>query len=234
MKNADFFNKESSAYSIKRYVEKPISYTQFFFAKRLSVTLKMIGNFVGGKKELSLLDIGCADGIVVNEIYVKFPNTFASLVGIDTAPEMINTASKKYSSRPFVFQTRENFSDISKKNVIIETGVVNYADLSEELEYANSRLEKDGIYIVSLAGTDSLLNRAKKEDNGYRNFLSYAKYEKEIKNKFEIIRAVPVGLFLPFVWKLPTLARLLQPLEIIFRPISPNLFHEKVYLLRKK
>lgn len=233
MKDTDFYDKESGIYSIKRYPEVPISYTQFFFRERLRLVMKILRDECAGKTDLSLLEIGCADGVVLGEIHKDFPITFSSLVGIDISPKMIEIASKKYPTRPFAFRVREDFSNMSAKDVILEIGVINYTDLSDEFDFAYSRLKKDSIYIISLAGADSLLHRIKGGDEQFRNFLSYREYEKKIKERFEIVRTVPVGLFMPLIWKWPAFGRSFQPLEKILRPFSPNLFHEKIYLVKK-
>lgn len=233
MKDTDFYNKESETYSEKRYPKVPTSYTQFFFKKRLKIVFRLLEKNLKDTEELSFLDIGCADGFVLNEIHNHFPKLFSEMIGIDTSPKMIEVSKKKYSNETFVFKVREDFSDISPKDVIVEVGVINYADLNIELDFASRHLKDDAIYIISLAGTNSLWNRIKKGDKGFRNFLSYREYEKEINKNFEIVRVVPVGLFIPLIWKLPTLARFIQSLETIFCPFT-NIFHEKVYLLKKK
>jgi SAM-dependent methyltransferase len=234
IKDSSFYDTESETYSDKRYPKQPSSYNQFFFIKRLSFVLCMLRASLLGKTGLLLLEIGCADGIVIEKIYEKFSGAFSSIIGIDTSLEMIAVASKRYQGRPFVFKNRADFSDTSLKDVIIEVGVINYADLSEELDFASSRLKENGVYVISLAGTSSLWNRIKKGDKGFRNFLSYSEYEKEINKKFDIVATKSVGFFIPLIWKIPALARIIQPSEMILRKIVPNLFHEKIYLLKKK
>ncbi len=120
-KDKNFFDTESPIYSAKRYVDKPVNYIQFFFKERLRLTIKLISKTFNGKNNLSFLDIGCADGIVVDEIAKAFPTIFSSFIGIDTAPAMIAVAVKKYAGKPYVFKVRDDFSDISEKDVIVET-----------------------------------------------------------------------------------------------------------------
>ncbi len=234
MKDTNFYDNESSKYSERRYPKLSSSYSQFFFKKRLSIILSLVGKSVSGRTNLSFLDIGCADGFVLNEIYKSFPSAFSKIAGTDVSPKMIETASHVYSSAPFVLKLRNDLTDRGPWDLIVETGVINYADFFEEIDYAHSVMKDIGYYIISLAGTNSLWNRIKKEDKGFRNFLSYQKYEDEIKKHFDIVSSVPVGFFIPLIWKIPTLARIIQELEAVFRPIVPNLFHEKVYLLKRR
>src|ERR1017187_1298349 len=105
-KDNTFYDKESSVYSSKRYSDKPSSYTQFFFGERLKITLRLLEKCLTGRTDLSFLDIGCADGFVLNEIYKHFPTTFSSIVGIDVSPKMIETASIRYTSEPYFFKLR--------------------------------------------------------------------------------------------------------------------------------
>ncbi len=234
MKDVNFYDKESGTYSDKRYPKIVSSYNQFFFTERLRLVLKMLDKNISEKKNLSLLEIGCADGIVIEKIYENFRNVFSSIAGIDISPEMIRVALEKYSGKPFTFKIRSDFSDALPKDVVVEIGVINYADISSEFRFAYDYMKTDSIYIISLAGTNSLWNRIKKGDKGFNNFLSYQEYEKEIRKNFDILSTSSVGLFIPLIWKLPALARIIQPIETVFRPILPNCFHEKIYLLKKK
>lgn len=235
MKDTDFYDKESSTYSDKRYPKKPATYAQFFFTERLKETLDILARHIGTRRNISFLDIGCADGFVLERIYNRFPDSFSRIVGIDVSPEMISAARKAYSAAPFIFSLRKDFVVKDLEYLIVETGVINYADFSEEVDFAHRLLKDNGLYLISLAGTDSLWNKIKKEGAGFRNFLSYEEYEKGIKERFDILETVPVGLFIPLAWKIPALGRAVTAVcETILRPIAPNLFHEKTYLLRKK
>ena len=71
MKDVNFYDKESGTYSDKRYPKIVSSYNQFFFTERLRIVLKMLDKNISEKKNLSLLEIGCADGIVIENGEVK-------------------------------------------------------------------------------------------------------------------------------------------------------------------
>jgi len=56
----EFYDKESSIYSLKRYDSEMIDFTQFYFRKRLSYVLKFLEKTIENKKDLTLLEVGCA------------------------------------------------------------------------------------------------------------------------------------------------------------------------------
>jgi hypothetical protein len=90
--------------------------------------------------------------------------------------------------------------------------------------------------VYSSAGKNSLHAKIKLTDKKYaEDYLSYPEYEAIISKYFNVVSSEIYGLFIPKLWVFPRLARKIQPtLEIMFRRILPNLFHEKIYLLKKK
>ena len=242
-KDTEFFDKESPIYSAKRYVEAPTNYTQYFFGRRLKVILDMVAEIAEESRakvampeqKLSLLEVGCADGIIMKKIAQDFPTKFASMTGIDISPKMIDVAKRDPELAGMTFMERKDFVSPAGKDVIIEIGTANYADIHEELSFASSNLVTNGFYILSLDGKGSIWSWLVKGKTGYNNFLSYKEYERLISENFEILKVAPVGLFILGIWKVPALARVIQPIkEAVNAKIFPGLFHEKVYLLRKK
>jgi 2-polyprenyl-3-methyl-5-hydroxy-6-metoxy-1,4-benzoquinol methylase len=233
IKDRDFYNKESRAYSSKRYPEAASTYVQFFFKERLRILMALLEDIFRGGSSLSLLEIGCADGVVLREIAGKMPGRFADMTGIDTAEDMIAAAKSMTPDPKIAFFVRGNEQAEKRSDVILEIGVANYADFDAELAHARSRINAGGIYLLSIAGKNSL-NSMFGRGTGYANFLSYGEYESRISKIFEIKRASAVGIFAPFVWAAPSIGRIIQPaLEFLFRPF-PNLFHEKIYVLAAK
>lgn len=232
-KDTNFYDAESSKYSAKRYPKVAQNRIQHFFKSRLSIILCELQRYL--RPNSTLLEIGCADGIIIRSIYDKFSGMLVSAEGVDISPGMIEVARSLLGDRKISFALRNELEQRSF-DYVIEVGVVNYADFEEEMSHVCEILSPDGIYICSLAGTDSLsqkLNPAAQE--GFRNFLSYSEYEKGLQQHFEIVAAKPVGLFIPYIWAIPAAARLIQPLmEKILSLISPNLFLEKVYVLRRR
>ncbi|MDD5165090.1 MAG: class I SAM-dependent methyltransferase [Candidatus Pacebacteria bacterium] len=233
IKDPAFYNKESMQYSAKRYPAVATNYVQFFFKRRLSLTLSQMRGLFGGSNNLSLLEIGCADGVVMRDIQQKLPAVFSSMTGIDTAKDMIVTAATLDSTHKMKFYVRGE-EPIQTYDAVVEVGVVNYADFDTELAYARDHLKAGQVYILSIAGKGSL-NARLGDGVGYNNFLSYSEYQTKIRALFDIKKTIPVGLRIPFMWRVPFVARLIQPIaEIMLSRIVPNLFHEKIYILRKR
>ncbi|MHB8710417.1 MAG: class I SAM-dependent DNA methyltransferase [Minisyncoccota bacterium] len=237
LKDTEFYNKVSGRYSADRYPTIARSYTQFFFKKRLSLVIDAIKKLTKETdKDLSVLEIGCADGIVLREIYEIFGNRFSCLVGVDTSPKMIEKASAKHRGTPLVFKMRDEYHDTKRYDLVIEVGVINYVpDVGREMAYPHSVLKDGGHYICSLAGTNSLWNKLEQGEKGFNNFLSYEEYETILKKYFIIEKKIPVGFFIPLLWRVPAVARIVQSsAEEILRPLARNLFHENIYLVKRK
>jgi SAM-dependent methyltransferase len=235
MKDSVFYNQESGQYSDKRYPRAARSYVQFFFKRRLALTLSFLGEAIATQKsDLSLLEVGCADGVVIRAIENKFPHKFKKIVGIDIATEMIEQAKKKNSSPHVEFFTRDAYTSTEQVDVVVETGVINYVRMEQELEFAHEHLSPQGLFILSIAGTGSLLNKLKHEE-GFSDFRSYTEYDRLVREKFVVLSVRGCGVFVPYLWRIPALARPLQALlDTIVGFVAPGLCHEKVYLLQKK
>lgn len=233
IKDPAFYNKESVQYSAKRYPAVATNYIQFFFKKRLSLTLAHMRSLFGKSNGLSLLEIGCADGVVLRDIQQKLPAVFSAFTGIDTAKDMIVVAQSLDISHKMKFYVRGE-EPMQTYDTIIEIGVANYANFDDELAYAHDHLKAGGMYILSIAGNDSL-NARLGGAVGYNNFLSYAEYQNKIRGIFDVKKIVSVGFHVPFLWRVPFVARRIQPIvEVLFSRLTPNLFHEKIYILRKR
>jgi 2-polyprenyl-3-methyl-5-hydroxy-6-metoxy-1,4-benzoquinol methylase len=231
LKDKNFYNKESKKYSSKRYPEESSNYIHFFFKKRLKKVLDFLNFFSSDKFDLDILEIGCADGIVLRNILKKNGNSFSEIVGIDNAEEMIKEAKKISNSKiNFFVRGQEVFK---KFDVILEVGVINYTDVDNEIKYVKERLKNKGIYILSIAGKGSI-NGFFGKGVGYKNFLTYYDYEEKIKKYFKIKKIIPVGIFMPLIWKNKKFGNFIQNiLEKIFC-LFPNFYHEKIYILELK
>lgn len=233
IKDSDFYNKESDKYSARRYPAIASNYIQFFFKKRLDITIRQLKGIGNTQKDLSLLEVGCADGVVLRDIQEKMHNSFRKMVGIDTAEEMVKIATMLDVSGEMRFFVRGQ-EPATQFDVIIEIGVANYTDFDAELLYATNHLKDRGVYVLSIAGRNPLSGYAG-GDTGYENFLPYPEYEVKIRNNFIVEKIIPVGFRVPVLWKIPPIARVIQPiLEICFRGLWSGLFHEKIYVLKKR
>ena len=230
----DFYDKESSIYSAKRYLGEITSYTQFFFHKRLASIIYLVGDIVRGKEELSLLDIACADGIITQKLAETYKDNFSVLVGNDISPGMIKVASEINHDPRIRFYVKEE-TPKEKFDVVLALGFLTGTILKEELNFVKEHLKDDGFYICTLVSKYSITSLIKVRDKPYyQDYWSYKKQENFLRDEgFQIIKVLPCGIFIPFLWKVPKIAKKIQPLfEVVFR-FMPNLYQEKIYLLKK-
>ena len=234
MKDTEYYNKESSYYSDKRYPDISRDYTHFFFKKRLSILLNILKKISCRKKGQNLLEVGCADGFVslaINDLHI-----FENITGIDVSADMIQKAieNNHFPQVSFFVRGQENLSALY--DVIVEVGVLNLTNEISEFEYAKKHLKQNGYYICSIAANTSIRSRLKfkKDGSGFSHLLTFKEYERKMSEKFEIVKSIPYGFFIPYLWKFAVIGRILQPSESILRSFAPNLFHEKAYLLKKK
>jgi len=234
-----FYDEESIGYSKKRYEGPAVTYTQFFFKNRLAIVLRELAILLANKRDLRLLDVGCADGVITRAIAQKFPGSFDELVGVDISEGMIETARKLTVDPKIAFFLKDGEAFQNKESapsfhIALGLGYLSLAILDGELQFLKQHLKVGGIYICSLSAKNSSHARFKINTASYRNdYASYSEYEKILSKHFDIIKAVPNGLFIPKLWAFPIIGRMLQPLfDTVFAKITPNLFHENIYVLK--
>ncbi|HVV15531.1 MAG TPA: methyltransferase domain-containing protein [Candidatus Paceibacterota bacterium] len=235
MKDTDYYNQESVNYSRKRYPERETDYVQYFFKRRLKLVLGMLGRFLKNRPApAALLEVGIADGVVLRAAYDAFSAKLGRVEGNDIAPDMVAAAKAANGARPIAYFVREGALLHGGFDVVLEVGVLNYAPWQEDLKAAHGALRPGGVYICSIAGQGSLHARMRGGEEGFENMLSYREYEEYMRSLFTIVQTVPCGFFVPFIWRFPALARVLQRLaEACMLPVAPGLAHEKVYVLQK-
>jgi len=233
----DFYDDESHKYSIKRYPARSIDYTHSFYLGRLALTKKLLKSIVNDRKGLSVLEVGCADGVVIRSLKEEFGTTFSSYKAVDISPGMIKAATQNPLNAGIEFSVRDPQQCYGggPYDAIVEIGVLNYTDLGKELSCAASAVDSGGYYLVSIAGKDSWWDKMRRSETGFAHFDSYREYEKALRERFDIVQAVPVGLFIPAIWRAPSFARAAQVVaENVLKHVAPDVFHEMVYLLKKK
>lgn len=235
-KNEEYYNKEAILYSKKRYPDLTIDFSQYLFKKRLNLLLDFI-SVLGRNKNReyrNILEIGCADGFILKRLASEFI-FLKRLIGIDTSKNMIQTAIALNNNNKCEFHLRGE--EIEKKfDLIIEVGVLNLVNIKKELDFVFEHLDDESYYICSLANINSLRSKFKfnYHNDGFEHLLSFVEYEDIIKEKFIIEKEKAYGLFIPYIWKIPIVARILQPIgEWLFNRLFEGVFHEKIYLLRK-
>lgn len=232
-KDTNFYDKESRGYSKKRYPDVDTEYLHFFFKKRLGTLLSYIDFISKDKTGMNLLEIGCADGVVMEAIS-SHSKSFSSLLGIDVSPKMIEVAKYEVQGSNVSFSLREGKA-FGLYDVIVEVGVLNMVDLAEELIFVKKHLKNGGYYICSIASGSSLRARIKSRrgEDGFSHFRRFEEYDFELKGNFKVLKSMYYGLFVPLLWKVPFVARITQPFfEDLFQCFAKSLFHEKIYLLR--
>lgn len=234
-KDMEFYNEISTTYSRDRYPVQARSYGQFFFKRRLAEVLKILREKISDTEEShSLLEVGCADGIVIRTIYDTFAAHFSLLHGVDVSPKMIEAAMANHSHTPIRFTVRDVAGEKAPYDFVVEVGVINYADVAEEIERAHATTKDNGRYIASYAGKGSLLDRFKPGKKGFGNLLPYRTFEALAQKRFVIEKTIPVGFFIPRIWRFPVFAAPIQVvIESLGSRIFPNLAHEKIYIFRK-
>jgi len=233
-KQVDYYNARSANYSEVRYPKITLSYTQYIFKKRLEIFLDFLERIEETLPEnATILEIGCADGVVFKAIEEKFPGRFVKLVGIDVSPKMISEAKNRNKNLRALFFLRDEFK-LKKFDLIIELGIHPY-NLDGELNYVNECLNSKGYYFYSAVGRKSVFVGLKLRAEKYLNdYKSYKQYEQIFGKNFILENSEVYGLFIPKLWSVPFLGRLLQPIfDSVFSKIIPERLHEKIYCLRK-
>lgn len=231
----DFYDKESSVYTTKRYPKVTQSYIQYLFKKRMSLFLDMLDGALSVLPEHpTMLEIGCADGIVFKAIEEKFPGKFKKLVGIDVSPQMITEAEKNNNNNRAKFYMRDDLPE-EKFDVVIELGVHPF-NLDTELSYVIEHLNSNSFFFYSVVSSDSFYLKIKHSDAYYiKDYRRYEEYESVFLKYFSVKTSALYGFFIPKLWAWPVLARKVQPVfDDLFWHFVPNLFHEKIYALRSK
>lgn len=231
-----FYDGESTYYTLKRYEIPMIDFTQFYFRKRLAIVLKYIREATNEKKGLDLLEVGCADGIVIRKIEKEFPRVFKKLVGTDISSGMIVEAKKRNASASASFFLRGEENQEDRYDIVLEVGFLTTPILENELLFVANALKKDGYFICSLSLKDSLRMKLKSKDDSYVNtHYGPVEYEKLLNRHFTIMKKEAYGIFIPYLWKAPSIARVLQPFfEMVLKPFFSSFFHENIYLVQKK
>jgi len=230
--DTSFYDKESINYSENRYLSKPNTYNKFFFQNRLNIILKMIDKYIKYQKNQTIIEDGCADGFVIKNIINKYKSNFSSAIGIDISPGMIDKA-KSNTNQMVKYYIKDNFNENIKADIFLAIGFVSPGIFHNEFDFINLYTRDNSIVVLSLPSNNSLFARLKGREI-HKDYWDFNKYEEFIKKKFEILDSKAYGLFIPKLWAFPRLAMILQPIfENLFSPLL-NLFHEKLYILKKR
>ena len=118
MRDTEYYERESARYSDNRYAATPASYLQYFYSRRLAIVREFVA--ADTRASISLLEIGCADGVVLSALAAAFPHKFSSIVGVDIAPAMIEEARRRTQDQRMRFALRNELSREVAFDVVIE------------------------------------------------------------------------------------------------------------------
>lgn len=233
----EYYNKASKGYSDVRYRSDTVSFSQYLFKKRKDLFLKYLEKIIDNiPEQATILEIGCADGVLFKAIEERFPGRFSKFIGLDISPRMIDEARKQNINDKASFLLRKDFNTKNNKfDMIIELGVGNN-DLDAELFFVYSNLKPDGYFFYSVSGAKSLYTNLKNIDQFYTSHdnRTYSKYEIIFKKYFILEKSCVYNIFIPKLWSVPIFARALQPLcDWFLKRIIPEFFHEKIYVFKK-
>ncbi len=234
-RSATFYDEESKNYSRRRYPKVATNYIQFFFTRRRELVLDLLSRAVERTATpRSLVEIGCADGILLRSVQERIPKAFDQLVGIDIAEGMIAVAKDITNDPAISYEVRKDFISGRKFTVAMEIGVGELTLRTEaEAEWAATQLTPGGYFLCGFAGRDSIVARLDKAAARRGHLNTYATYEVALRKYFSIVDVRAYGFYVPFIWRVPFLARIVQPVAEVFGAAFPDLCHEKVYLLQK-
>ncbi len=228
-----FYDKESVQYSKKRYEGDLLSYTQYIFRRRCTLFIGYMKKIAAQEKPVSVFEIGCADGVIFKNMAPVLGSAVTQMVGVDVSSGMIKEAALQNPDKKMSFFLRGE-EPAAKYDVVVELGV-HIEKLSDEIAYVKTRLAVGGYFIYSAASPNTLFTKIKMRGKEYvKDYLTYEETEKILAEHFEIIASEPYGFFVPKLWAVPSVGRTLQPFfDALVKYILPDLFHEKVYLLKR-
>lgn len=232
----EYYDEEARVYSEKRYPERIVSYPQFLFTHRRELVLNFLHRVIEGTDTpRSLFEMGCADGILLRSISARYPGAFSAMLGADISAPMIDAARARTTDSTIQYAMRDSVPRSGSYTCVMEIGVAAIIlDTRNELAMLAGQLAPGGYALCILRGHDSIVFLLGRGTSDRSLFKSYKEYEQMVQEFFTIVDSRACGIYMPLLWKIPTLARLVQPLAEIFGRIFPSLAHERLYLLRKK
>lgn len=232
----EYYDDEARFYSEKRYPERVVTYPQFLFTHRRELVLGFLHRVIANTDtQRSLFEMGCADGVLLRSISARYPGAFSTMLGADISRPMINTARALTTDDTIQYAMRDALPRSGSYTCVMEIGVAAIIlDTQDELAMLAGQLAPGGYALCILRGHDSIVHLLGRGGADRSLFKSYKEYEQMMQELFIIIDSRTCGIYVPLVWKIPALARLVQPLAEILGRIFPSLAHEQLYLLRKK
>ena len=174
-------------HNLKLYKENPSIFQKYIALTNQKQILidkvckKIIENNIS--KKLSFLDIGCADGIVTDQIIDKLIQLYQiEVTGIETSKELINQfkARTDYDIN-FINENVESLDKLPKSDFILIAHVVSYIDnLEKFIDKVINSLNSKGIALIVVSNDYS-------DDKKVKNILKGQKIEDTISTSVKSI-----------------------------------------------
>ena len=154
---------------------------------------KIISN--NKSKELSLTDIGCADGMVTSQIIDKLKNIYKLNVNaIEKSKVLINEFKEKTSFNiNFINEDIDSINNLPKADFILMSHVISYIDNPKQvLEKIINSLDKNGIILIVISNDNSddvkVFEGEEKEKRTLKN-ISQILIDNQMKYDIEVVES---------------------------------------------
>ena len=140
-------------------------------------------------KDVSILDIGCADRMVTTQIIDKLKHNYnLEVTGIEASKELIDQfRNKKDYDINLINENVETLKKIPKADFILMAHVVTYInDLEKLLDKVNDALNKNGIALIVVSNDDSDDKKVKNYLNGQHDGNSMSTIVQDVLSKKNI------------------------------------------------
>ena len=181
MLDSKFYNKNSSIF--QRFIA--LTNQKEILINRVCSKIK--GN--NNSKNISLLDIGCADGMVTTRIIDKLKQNYnLEVTGIEASKELIDQfRNKEDYDINLINENVETLEKIPKADFILMAHVVTYInDLEKLLDKAMEALNRNGIALIVVSNDDSDDKKVKNYLNGQHDENSMSTIVQDVLSKKNI------------------------------------------------
>ena len=181
MLDSKFYNKNSSIF--QRFIA---------LTNQKEILINRVCNKIKGNnnsKNISLLDIGCADGMVTTRIIDKLKQNYnLEVTGIEASKELIDQfRNKKDYDINLINENVETLEKIPKADFILMAHVVTYInDLGKLLDKVIDALNKNGIALIVVSNDDSDDKKVKNYLNGQHEEYSMSTIVQDVLSKKNI------------------------------------------------
>ena len=181
MLDSKFYNKNSSIF--QRFIA---------LTNQKEILINRVCNKIKGNnnsKNISLLDIGCADGMVTTRIIDKLKQNYnLEVTGIEASKELIDQfRNKEDYDINLINENVETVEKLPESDFILMAHVVTYInDLGKLLDKVIDALNKNGIALIVVSNDDSDDKKVKNYLNGQHDENSMSTIVQDVLSKKNI------------------------------------------------